>query len=487
MISEEKNAQQSAKHIMLLIGRLTILRRWMDAPVVAKLFALCNSIAEKDVVAATMDYHSLTAALLEAPTRRVTGDIWKDHVFSELIETPNRFSSLAASGTMDPAVKEAMEHDLQLVQELFMLDSQQVIDWIREISETSDKETGIAEVNEQESQPAPAKDRERTILDLAQSAWFGGNNKKKIEQEQMRPAYEYKILENESLSAVDLHTETWIQWGYAEPAKLVAYVADEALAILYRKFLVQEDWRELTGDLIWFFHKYGNGVFLRYRWFVVSDDQFYGIETDANAIEQWDTLYGVDRAKEKLYDNALSFLHRTQGENVLLYGAEGMGKTSLITSLTMEPEMSDLRLVFLVKKDVFSVFEVIEMLAKQPFHFIVLLDEVILDAQEYQQFKRALGGRNCPDNVLLWATSAQQPADHTLFPLQIPFDQPNYAQFQQAVIDMLSQEHLAVDDQDVYNNIIEVCQRWHDENEDLSMRSASKLVDRLKREHSIRS
>lgn len=483
MIADERNAQQSAKHIMLLIGRLTILRGWMDAPVVAKLFDLCNSIAEKDAIAATMDYHSLTAALLETPTRRVTGDIWKDHVFSELIETPNRFSLLAASGSMDPAVKEAMGHDLMLVQELFALDSQQVIDWICEILEESEpvQRHAVKQLEENDSQK-----REKTILDLAQSAWLGGSKKKKEEDRQTRPAYEYKISENEPISIVELNTENWIQWGYAEPAQFVSYVADEALAILYRKFLTQEAWSNLVNDLIWFFRKYGTGIFLQYRWFVASDDQFYGIDTDPTTIGQWDALYGVDRAKEKLYVNALSFLHRNKGDNVLLYGAEGMGKTSLITSLTMEPEMSDLRLVFLAKKDVFELFDMIETLAKQPFHFIVLLDEILLGEQEYQQLKRVLGGRSCPENVLLWATSVQKPNDHTLFPLQIPFYQPEYSEFQQAVIDMLARERLTVDEEEIYNNIVDVCKKWHRENDDLSIRSASRLVDRLKREYSVR-
>lgn len=479
----ESNARESAKNVMLWIGRLTVLRHWMDTPVVAKLFALCNAIVEKDIAAATMDYHSLTAALLDAPARRVTGDIWKDYVFAELIETPNRFSSLAAAGTMDPAVKEAMDHDLRLIQELFRLNSQQILDWINQLTlEQKRKENQTSRESVRANRAS--REQENRIMNLAESAWFGVKNPKKPTVRR-QPDYSYEIAPKEPLTKSELSTENWIQWGYADPAKLVHYVADEALALLYRKFLAENDWRNLTEDLVRFFGKYGSGIFLRYRWFVATDDQFYGVEPEETAQSLWDDLYGVDRAKEKLFANALSFLHRSKGDNTLLYGAEGMGKTSLIMALAQEPEMRELRLVFFAQKDAYRACEIIEQLGQQPFHFIAFLDDISMAEPDYRRLKRAFGGRMSPRNVLVWATATGKPSDSTLFPVQVPFAKPTFSDFQRAVSDMLRRQHIDMDETGLQQMVHTACEQWRDENNDCSIRSANRLADRLIREHRV--
>ena len=479
----ESNARESAKNVMLLIGRLTVLRHWMDTPVVAKLFALCNAIVENDIATATMEYHSLTAALLDVPARRVTGDIWKDYVFAELIETPNRFSSLAAAGTMDPAVKEAMDHDLRLIQELFRLNSQQILDWINQMAlEQKRKENRDGREIRQASRAS--SEQENRILNLAESAWFGAHPPKR-QPTRRQSSYSYEMTDKEPLTKRELSTENWIQWGYAEPAELVNYIADEALAILYRKFLVENDWRNLTEDLMRFFGKYGSGMFLRYRWFIATDDQFYGAEPKETKESLWDELYGVDRAKEKLFANALSFLHRSKGDNMLLYGAEGMGKTSLVMALAQEPEMHELRLVFFAQKDAYRACEIIEQLGQQPFHFIAFLDDISMAEQDYRRLKRAFGSRMSPRNVLIWATATSKPSDSTLFPVQIPFAKPTFSDFQRAVSDMLRRQRMDMDEEGMRQMVQAACEQWRDESNDCSIRSANRLADRLIREYRI--
>ena len=112
---------ESARRITFLLNRLTVLRTLLRTDPAARLVELCDAVAAGDGTAAAARYHSMTAALLDQPTRRVTGDIFKDFLFAEILESSNRFSLMAAAGHSDPPVMLAMEKDLRILQELFAL------------------------------------------------------------------------------------------------------------------------------------------------------------------------------------------------------------------------------------------------------------------------------------------------------------------------------------------------------------------------------
>lgn len=474
----KQRPKEAAEHIMLLIGRLTVLKNIAESPALDKLFSLCTAVLEQDSNAATFEYHSLTAIMLDSQARRVTGDIWKDQLFSELIESPNRFSRLAASGKMDPAVKESMEHDLRLLQELFKLNSQQIIAWIEELAKDGGRKTlSRAELMRRNAKETQEKERESKIVGIAQTAWFGFD----LPPRQVKPKKQaqYTIPGDEMLTVKKLDTENWIQWGYAEPAQLIEYVADEALALLYRKFLAEEDWSNLAAELEAFFNEYGCGIFLRYRFFAATDDHFYGVDPENIKSVDWDDLYGIDRAKEKLYANALRFLHTGQGENTLLYGAEGMGKSSLILSLVRE--LDDLRLVSFAQKEAADACELIQRLGEQPFKFIALLDDISMEETDYRKLKRMLATRMGPKNVLVFATSNKRPPDSTLFPLQIPFNKPDQDDFLIMIQDILRREQLTLSP----DKLSQEAENWLAEGNGCSIRSANRLTDRLLRENRI--
>jgi hypothetical protein len=104
----------SAESTAQLLEQLTVLRGILHTEPVNRLLDLIDAVAAKDTQDAQSCFYALTAALLSAEARRVTGDIWKDFLFSQLIEVPNRFSELAAQGVVDPPVQAAMERDLAL-------------------------------------------------------------------------------------------------------------------------------------------------------------------------------------------------------------------------------------------------------------------------------------------------------------------------------------------------------------------------------------
>lgn len=462
---------EGAKRITFLLGRLTVLRGLLRTAPVVKLCELCDAIAEGDASSATLKYHAMTSALLEQSTRRVSGDIWKDFVFSEMLESPNRFSVLAAEGHMDPPVRLSMAHDLKLMQELFNIDSPTVSQWIARLC----KDNGVNILKTpppkpflpERAKPKGPSDNE-TISRMASSAWSGGTFIRERQKQRTPEPQELPELPKE------LELENWAKWSYDEPGERIEYVADEGLAIIYRRFLAESDWGTLAQPLVEFHAKYGCGEFLRYRVFIAADDGLQGI-SDADAPD-WDSLSGLSKQKEKIYANTLRFLHTGKGENVLLYGADGMGKSSLVLSLTKE--LPELRLILLAQRDFASSMETLRSLLGQPFRIIAFMDDLALSEREYRRLKAALTVRHGKSNALIYATSPTPPVDGSVFGLEIPFSMPDFHEFSTMVDDIVRRESPSASHEAVRS----ACVQWQGEKEDFSIRAAKRIAQNVLRQ-----
>lgn len=462
--------EDGARRILFLLGRFTLLRPMTRTSVVEQLCQLCDSIIRRDAAAAVFSYHGMTAALIEQETRRVTGDIWKDFIFSMLIECPNRFSLLAAEGKMDPPVKASMAHDLRLLQELFDLNAPRMQEWVG----------GTAPKNGERAQPETPSyrqvtpEREKNIASMASSAWQGAmtpGSFTRFPQQAERPV-EARL--QGAVSSAELELDQWMLWSYDEPGEHAAYVADEALAILYRRFLAEDDWANLLEQLREFHASYGCGAFLRHRCFVAADDGF--LPLDAGDAPEWDALYALGDQKEQLYANTLRFLHTGKGENVLLFGAEGMGKTSLL--LALAGELEDIRFVFLTQRDAGAAAATIRSLSGQPFRFIAVFDDMSMHERDYRRMRAAFSGPLRPKNVLIYATAGKKAPDHSLFPLQIGFEMFDEEAFLQMVGEEIRQMRLFVDPQEIEN----ACRTWREQGNDLSARSVKNMAQNLSRQ-----
>lgn len=456
----------AAKQIRYVVTRLTLLNELKISKPVAYLVGLCDAVIFDDRTSAVECYHMLTSSLLEKTNRRVTGDIWKDFLFAFLIEKPNRFSSLSASGDIDPPVFEAMQNDLLLVQSLFELTSKQLIEWIATIRP---KTPAIQR---------PLTQHDAKIANLARAAWLGGTDaalppEKKPEQTSNSALLQQPILPNKLSESLPekIDFSTWIQWGYAPEEKQTTYIADEALALLYRHFLAEQNWSTLAHTLGGFFAKFGTGLFLQYRFFVALDDAFLGVKHQPYV--EWDSLLGQEKAKEHMYANVLRFLHTGEGEHTLLYGAEGMGKTSLVMALVNE--LSDIRIVSILQRDVQKAQETLKRLAGQPFKFIVFLDDISCAERDYRNLKRSFSKQILPPNVLIIATSLKKAPDSELFEKQIAFELPDLVAFSAIVQDYLRTERVYLS----HDELKEACLQCQLEEGSFSIQNARKLAQRL--------
>jgi len=120
-------------------------------------------------------------------------------------------------------------------------------------------------------------------------------------------------------------------------------------------------------------------------------------------------LIGIDRQRELLANNTRQFVSGLPANHVLLWGARGTGKSSLIRALLAEHAAAGLRLIEIERDHLADLPRLVEQLAGQPQHFVVFCDDLSFEAGEgdYRVLKSVLDGslERAPENVLLYATS----------------------------------------------------------------------------------
>ena len=120
-------------------------------------------------------------------------------------------------------------------------------------------------------------------------------------------------------------------------------------------------------------------------------------------------LAAVDTQMQRLVRNTEQFLEGRPANNVLMSGARGTGKSSLVKALLHEYAARGLRLIEVDKTDLVSQPSLLTLLEKRPEKFIVFCDDLSFESGEdtYKALKTALDGglsQRC-DNVLVYATS----------------------------------------------------------------------------------
>jgi len=125
-------------------------------------------------------------------------------------------------------------------------------------------------------------------------------------------------------------------------------------------------------------------------------------------------LKGIDRVRDILIENTERFADGLPANNVLLWGARGMGKSSLVkaahASINLERKPADrLKLIEIHREDIESLPALMDLLRGSDFRFIVFCDDLSFDGNDasYKSLKAVLEGgiEGRPDNVILYATS----------------------------------------------------------------------------------
>ncbi|QKV17757.1 ATP-binding protein [Oricola thermophila] len=133
--------------------------------------------------------------------------------------------------------------------------------------------------------------------------------------------------------------------------------------------------------------------------------------TDVNRIDIG-LIRGVDRVRDILLDNTRRFATGLPANNVLLWGARGMGKSSLVkashAAIAAETGTA-LKLIEIHREDIDALPRLMQLLRPAPARFIVFCDDLSFDHDDtsYKSLKAVLDGgvEGRPDNVIFYATS----------------------------------------------------------------------------------
>jgi uncharacterized protein len=126
-------------------------------------------------------------------------------------------------------------------------------------------------------------------------------------------------------------------------------------------------------------------------------------------------IRGVDRVRDILVENTQRFASGMPANNVLLWGARGMGKSSLVKAAHAAINKagaaggSPLKLVEIHREDIDTLPRLMAILKAASFRFILFCDDLSFDHDDtsYKSLKAALEGgiEGRPDNVIFYATS----------------------------------------------------------------------------------
>ena len=126
-------------------------------------------------------------------------------------------------------------------------------------------------------------------------------------------------------------------------------------------------------------------------------------------------LKGIDRMRDMLVENTERFARGYPANNALLWGARGMGKSSLVkaahaaVNASLGKKAGTLKLIEIHREDIESLPDLMGLLRDSDFRFIVFCDDLSFDGEDtsYKSLKAVLEGgiEGRPDNVILYATS----------------------------------------------------------------------------------
>ena len=146
-----------------------------------------------------------------------------------------------------------------------------------------------------------------------------------------------------------------------------------------------------------------------FRWRVPRDGRGYLQPVKLVSEIRFDDLHNIGQQKEAIEKNTHQFITGKPANNVLLTGARGTGKSSLIKACLSKFAAQGLRLIEVDKEHLVDLPDIVDLIAERPERFVIFCDDLSFEEGEggYKALKVVLDGSVAAssDNVLIYATS----------------------------------------------------------------------------------
>ena len=381
-------------------SNLLILRDPSDFSPLRVLKAFCGAVRAGDISAAREECFNFTSALLNAPARRVSGNILLDYILDLVLVKEHPFAQAAARGCADEALFNAVQNDLISLQTLAGMNEKLFAEFIN------------ARAAEMQRHNAAPDNYER----LANAAWRGNSTVS-------ASARAFEAHSSPSFISFDPPCI----WNYGEFELRDSFFADSELEEMYKRLLNAQDWSKLSDELWNFFSVYGCGRFLKYRHFAFNGSEL----TPLPDLRACDFISFAEDEYRCLLNNTVSFMRDESAKPMLLYGAEGMGKTTMMLELT--DELPRLRLIYVTGGGK-NISKLLCGLKNQPLKFMVLLDDLDPDSL------KGICEPMIPSNVLLAACSTRKQLE-SLFEVCVNLPNPQLNETVQLVSKLLKYQN----------------------------------------------
>lgn len=384
----DSSARDGAARLLALTGRLTILNEKDPQSPLKLLASTASAMLAGDCMGAYLQYHALCRALAASPARRVSGDLFLDHLIWLAIEYEHPFALSAAEGRLDEAELMLFQNDLEVLGELAALGSADI------------SRMCIRRSRDMQNRSRYARD---DISVMSTAAWGGTEPKPRQFKDAQLPG---DIMAPPQPPAEG----EWLGWNYGDKEPRGEYAADEVLEEMYLRLMEAPSWKSMAEDLFNLFASCGTGKFLKYRIFdFYAPNALQGAALPASAAQ----LSCQEAARQALTDRVIDFMRGGVPSPVLISGAQAMGKATL--ALSMAEEFPELRIVRVLQADEGQARALMAQLGRQPLRFMLFMP----NAQNIQPAAlRAFCGHELPPNVLPVATAAAA-AGFEAFPARI--------------------------------------------------------------------
>ena len=185
----------------------------------------------------------------------------------------------------------------------------------------------------------------------------------------------------------------------------------EKICSLRDRLAKASDADEFFAALDAYYAQCGAGLFGLYRAFRPVEDEGGVALTPIHftGCDAYEDLIGYEDQKERVRNNTEQFLTGVRGNNVLLYGDSGTGKSTSIRATLNAFFDRGLRMVEVRKGNIHLLGDILSMLKERNYHFVIYVDDFSFEEEErdYKAWKAAIEGglEEMTDRVLIYATS----------------------------------------------------------------------------------